>query len=119
VIRETLRSFKVLLLGVFVAVGCGGAPDTAGGPDVRELPQSIEAPERADSIVIGVKIYDTERELPGLFEEWDALGINTVFASEELTSSGGFRALAKKISSSSFRSFSPPNASPKTRICGP
>jgi hypothetical protein len=96
VIRETLRSFKVLLLGVFVAVGCGGAPDTAGGPDVRELPQSIEAPERADSIVIGVKIYDTERELPGLFEEWDALGINTVFASEELTSSGGFRALAKK-----------------------
>ena len=67
----------------------------AGRPDVRELPQSIEAPERADSLVIGVKIYDTERELPGLFDEWRALGINTVFASEELTSSGGFRALAK------------------------
>jgi len=96
VTHETLRLFKVLLLGVFVAAGCGGAPDTAGRPDVRELPQSIEAPERADSLVIGVKIYDTERELPGLFDEWRALGINTVFASEELTSSGGFRALAKR-----------------------
>jgi hypothetical protein len=93
---ETLRSFTVLLLGVFVAAGCGGAPDTAGKPDVRGLPQSIEAPERADSLVIGVKIYDTERELPGLFDEWRALGINTVFAGEELTSSGGFRALARQ-----------------------
>ncbi len=94
--HETLRLFKVLPLGVFVAAGCGGAPDTAGRPDVRELPQSIEAPERADSLVIGVKIYDTERELPGLFDEWRALGINTVFAGEGLTSSGGFRALAKR-----------------------
>ena len=94
--HETLRLFKVLLLGVFVAAGCGGAPDTAGRPDVRELPQSIEAPERADSLVIGVKIYDTERELPGLFDEWRALGINTVFAGEELASRGEFRKRAEE-----------------------
>jgi hypothetical protein len=96
VTRETLRSFTVLLLGVFVAAGCGGAPDTTGGPGVRELPQSIEAPERDDSLVIGVKIYQTDSELPGLFDEWRALGVNTVFAGEELTSSSGFRALARQ-----------------------
>jgi hypothetical protein len=46
--------------------------------------------------IVGVKIYDTERELPGLFDEWRELGINAVFAGEDLTASGGFRALARK-----------------------
>jgi len=50
----------------------------------------------ADGATIGVMIYETERKIPGLFKEWQDLGVNTVFASEELTSSGGFRALAKK-----------------------
>ena len=61
-----------------------------------ELPQSTEPAVIADDAIIGVKIYETERELPGLFKLWRALGVNTVFASEELTSSGGFRALARK-----------------------
>jgi hypothetical protein len=56
----------------------------------------------ADDAIVGVKIYETERELKGLFEEWRALGINTVFASEELTSSGGFRALARKNDTALF-----------------
>jgi hypothetical protein len=50
----------------------------------------------ADDAIVGVKIYQTKRDLQELFEEWTALGINTIFASEKLTSSGGFRALARK-----------------------
>ena len=45
--------------------------------------------------LIGVKIYENERALPALFEEWKALGINTVFASVELSTPEAFRALAK------------------------
>jgi hypothetical protein len=83
-------------LGVFVSAGCGGAPDTDESLEARELPRSTEPVKLADGAIVGVKIYETERELPELFEEWQALGVNTVFASEELTSSGGFRALARK-----------------------
>jgi len=79
-----------------VAFGCGGPSDTAESLDGPELSQSIEVLERADNLIVGVEISETDRELPGLFEAWRALGVNTVFASEELTSSGGFRALAKK-----------------------
>ena len=66
-------------------------------PDVRNNSLPTETTKRADGTIVGVTVFDTERELPGLFEEWRALGINTVFASEELTSSGGFRALARKM----------------------
>jgi len=44
--------------------------------------------------LIGVKIYENERPLPALFEEWKALGINTVFARVELSTLDEFRALA-------------------------
>jgi hypothetical protein len=47
-----------------------------------------------DGPVIGVKIYETGRELPGLFKEWRGLGINTVFASVSLNRNPEFRALA-------------------------
>jgi hypothetical protein len=95
-IQQPFRASVVLLLGVILVAGCGEAPEavkTTGAPDP---PRSSEAVELRDDAIVGVKIYETERELPGLFEEWRALGVNTVFASEELTSSGGFRALAKK-----------------------
>jgi hypothetical protein len=49
----------------------------------------------AENTIIGVKVYATERELPGLFEKWQGLGINTVFSGEELAATGGFRALAR------------------------
>jgi len=100
--RQALRWCVVLLLGVFVSVGCGGAPDTDESPEVGELPRSTEPVKLADGAIVGVKIYEIERELPELFEEWQALGVNTVFASEELTSSGGFRALAKKNNTDLF-----------------
>ena len=89
------RSIVFLLLAV-VAAGCGGPLDRTDTPGVRDLPQSTGAVELPDGAMVGVMIYETERKIPGLFKEWQNLGVNTVFASEELTSSGGFRALAKK-----------------------
>ena len=94
--RTSCRSITVLLLGAFFVVGCGGAPDTVDAPAELEFSQPTDVPNEADGTIVGVRIYETERELPELFEEWQALGVNTVFASEELTSSGGFRALSKK-----------------------
>ncbi len=69
---------------------------------IPDSAQSTNRVERTDGSIVGVKIYETERDLPELFDEWRALGINTVFASEELTSSGGFRALAKKNNTDLF-----------------
>jgi len=100
--RTSYRSVTVLLLGVFFVVGCGGAPDTVDAPAEPEFSQPTDVPNEADRTIVGVRIYETERDLPGLFKEWRALGINTVFASEELTSTGGFRALAKKNNTDLF-----------------
>ena len=94
--QRMLRSGAVLLLATCLSVGCGGSPDTSPSAAAPEGPRSTEPMELADGSIIGVKIYETERELPELFEEWRALGVNTVLASEELTSSRGFRALARK-----------------------
>ncbi|MDH3813467.1 MAG: hypothetical protein OEV48_03215 [Acidobacteriota bacterium] len=87
--RVSLRLLAIMLLGMVVVQGCGDVPEETETGLVAET----------DSIgrrIIGAKIYETERELQGLFEEWKTLGISTVFVSEELTSAGGFRALAKK-----------------------
>ena len=46
--------------------------------------------------VVGVKIYETGGELPGLFKEWRSLGINTVFASVSLNRNPEFRKLARR-----------------------
>jgi hypothetical protein len=94
--RQTFLSSAVLLLGMILVVGCGEAPETVETTGTVDLPASAEPVKMAEDAVVGVKIYETERELPGLFEEWRSLGVNTVFAGEELTSSGGFRALARK-----------------------
>lgn len=82
--HHVLRLGTVLLLGVCFSFGC------------RDAPETIVTTEEPDKSIVGVKIYETERQLPELFEEWRVLGINAAFASQELTSSGGFRALAKK-----------------------
>ena len=95
-IRMPHRLTTMFLLGVFFAMGCGGPPDSVNASGERGFPQSAKASKRADDAIVAVKINDTEREYPELFEEWRALGVTTVFASEELTSSGGFRALARK-----------------------
>jgi hypothetical protein len=51
---------------------------------------------RAGDSIIGITIDQTDGELPALFGQWRELGINTVFVGEKLTTSGGFRALARK-----------------------
>lgn len=60
---------------------------TAGQSTYREMSQDL---------VVGVKIYAYDGALPCLFEEWNALGINTVFVSPELAGQGRFRELARK-----------------------
>jgi len=52
--------------------------------------------------IIGVKIYETDRDLPGLFEEWAELGVNTVFASRSLASSDGFLSAAERTGTGIF-----------------
>jgi hypothetical protein len=90
---------------MLLAMGCGNGPETPVPPEVPELPRGPAVVEWRDGSIVGVRIYDTERELPQLFEAWRTLGINTVFASEELISSGGFRALARKNDTDLFAIF--------------
>jgi len=65
--------------------------------------QGATAPEIAnDRPIIGVKIYDTERDLRELFGDWRELGVDTVFAPEELASKEGFRTLAEETGTDLF-----------------
>lgn len=94
--QPTRRSITVLLLGVLYVVGCGGAPEAVDEPAEMEISQPAGMANEADGTIVGISISETERDIPGLFGEWRSLGINTVFVSEELAASGGFRALARK-----------------------
>jgi hypothetical protein len=96
VIRKSIRSIAILALEAVIMAGCGGPADPSAPAQALEAQHGVAASQPAADPIYGVKIYRTERDLPGIFEEWGQLGINTVFASEELASSGGFRALARK-----------------------
>lgn len=52
--------------------------------------------------IVGVKIYEYQKLLPKLFEEWRSLGINTAFVSVSLYSKKEFRELAKRNDISTF-----------------
>lgn len=52
--------------------------------------------------IIGVKIYEWEGDLRPLFEQWQALGINTVFASVSLNANQEFRALSAEYDITRF-----------------
>jgi len=52
--------------------------------------------------IVGVKIYEYEKSLPKLFEEWRSLGINTAFVSVSLYSKKEFRELTKMNDISTF-----------------
>jgi hypothetical protein len=86
---------------LLATVACGNGPAATRTPEMAAAPGGGRVAEPSRPIV-GVKIYDTERELPELFEEWKALGINTVFAPEALMSSSGFRALAQRAHIGTF-----------------
>ena len=94
--RRTCRSIVALAAAAVIASGCGEPADPSAPAQAPETRAAIAASQSTVDPIYGVKIYRTERDLPGIFEEWKQLGINTVFASEELASSGGFRALARK-----------------------
>ena len=71
----------------------GGWLGCAGPPPATE----VNGPP-----IIGVKIYETDRDLPGLFEEWGKLGVNTVFVSQSLASSNEFQDIAERTSTGVF-----------------
>jgi hypothetical protein len=50
---------------------------------------------KANQPIIGIKIYDYKGDFKQLFDTFTDLGINTVFASESLSSNSVFRAQAK------------------------
>jgi hypothetical protein len=52
--------------------------------------------EQSRDLIVGVKIYAHEGALEGLFKEWRALGVNTVFVSPELATQGSFRRMARE-----------------------
>ena len=62
-----------------IVIGCQGPP----------VEQGVDR-------IVGVKIYETDRELPGLFADWKELGVNTVFVARELVSKDEFHELAAK-----------------------
>jgi hypothetical protein len=70
-----------------------GWPGCAGPPPATE----VNGPP-----IVGVKIYETDRDLPGLFAEWGELGINTVFASRSLASADRFRDTAERHGTGMF-----------------
>ena len=77
--RDTcIRTGVILVFLVLTGLGCE-----------RRIDEANE-----EERLIGVKIYENERPLPALFEEWKALGINTVCARVELSTLDEFRALA-------------------------
>lgn len=77
-----MRSARIWGFTLFLAalaIGCGGSPT-----------------EPKAEAVIGVKIYETHRDLPELFAEWRELGVNAVFVARKLASRDEFHALAAK-----------------------
>lgn len=46
--------------------------------------------------IVGVKIYEYTAPLPPLFDEWQSLGVNTIFASVALNSNAEFQTLAQR-----------------------
>jgi hypothetical protein len=71
----------------------------------------VAAQDSAVDSIIGVTIDQTDHEVQALFDQWRELGINAVVVGEEMSSSRGFRALARKNGTRlfiRFPFFSPP-----------
>lgn len=97
------RAIRLLIIAAALQVtaACGDGPASTGSPGTEAAADGggVEEPLRP---IIGVKVYETERELPELIAEWQKLGINTVFAPEVLMESSGFRALAQRAELDTF-----------------
>jgi len=79
-----LTSIILILSDILILSGC-----SAGKIDQK--------PKKTSDALIGVKIYHVDEGKPkqNLFEEWNSLGINTAFVSEELLADAEFRELAQ------------------------
>jgi len=55
-----------------------------------------------EGLIIGIKIYEYEKDFPGLFEEWRSLGINAAFISVSLGQDKNFMELAKRNNITTF-----------------
>ena len=61
--------------------------------------------QNAEKRIMGVKIYEHEGSIAYLFNEWNDLGINTVFSGEDLISNKQFRQGAREHGISTFAIF--------------
>ena len=61
--------------------------------------------QKPGNLIIGVKIYDHEGSMAYLFNEWNELGINTVFSGEDLISNKQFMQGARDQGISTFAIF--------------
>lgn len=77
------RWFAILLIGLTLA--CGHVPESA-----------------RDDRIIGVKAYGSDGDYHELFDTWQDLGINAVFAGENLASTPGFREHAAELGTTLF-----------------
>jgi hypothetical protein len=84
------------MVGALLAQGCGNDPQSTKVQVKPEPPRTAPSQPVQDDSIIGITIDRSDREPQLVFDAWRALGINAVFANEEVTSTGGFRALAKK-----------------------
>jgi hypothetical protein len=86
----TRRGSLRLAVGLLVVVGWLGCAGPAPVTDVSERP------------IVGVKIYETDRDFSALFEDWADLGVHTVFAPRSLVSSDEFRDVARRTGTGVF-----------------
>ena len=80
------NSATILYLLFMLVTACGPQHGEQNGPDK----------------ILGVKIYNYNKPLPPLFEEWKQLGINTVFTDPSLYAIDEFRELTGKYNIKTF-----------------
>lgn len=79
------RFSQIALIFLIIIAGCGPSINNDGSDKI-----------------LGVKIYSYDKPLPPLFDEWDQIGINTVFTDVSLFRKEEFRSLAKEHNIRSF-----------------
>ncbi|NQT27388.1 hypothetical protein HQ585_18690 [candidate division KSB1 bacterium] len=86
--KFNLNNLTLLFILVFIAVWAGCSRQAVN--------------DKQNNRIIGVKIYNTDENFSDLYDEWNNLGINTVFSSVSLLSQKEFRSLAKKNNIETF-----------------
>lgn len=69
---------------------------------IAGIPYAFSLDSKSNAPIIGIKIYDYQGDFPKLFDTFSELGINTVFASQDLAGNPVFRQQAKAHAMSVF-----------------